>query len=405
MNLLSALNIAIKSLTSSKLRTFLTILGIIIGVFSVITLQGVGKGAQAYIEKSISSFGSNVLTISPGRPTGSNAFSFDLNAKFSQRDYDSLANSSKQYVADYAAAIQGSYRVTYQDNVKVLAVIGQTGNFAKIRNFTINRGREISAQDEASLSKVAVIGPDLVTSIFDDENPIGKEFKMNGVPFKVVGITDPKGSNGFVNTDESILIPLTTMKQYLAGQDAAIRNIVAEAKGPEFTNLAKDEISRILRASRNVKEGETNDFRVTSSDEALGIVTQITNVLTLFLTAIAAISLLVGGIGIMNIMFVTVSERTKEIGLRKAIGAKNNDILLQFLIEAVVVTVLGGVIGLVMGILTTALIASVANIPNVVSIESIALALGVSITIGLVFGIYPARKASKLNPIDALRFE
>jgi putative ABC transport system permease protein len=220
-----------------------------------------------------------------------------------------------------------------------------------------------------------------------------------------VGITDPKGSNGFVNTDESILIPLTTMKQYLAGQDAAIRNIVAEAKGPEFTNLAKAEISRILRASRNVKEGETNDFRVTSSDEALGIVTQITNVLTLFLTAIAAISLLVGGIGIMNIMFVTVSERTKEIGLRKAIGAKNNDILLQFLIEAVVVTVLGGAIGLVMGILTTALIASVANIPNVVSLESIALALGVSITIGLVFGIYPARKASKLNPIDALRFE
>jgi ABC-type antimicrobial peptide transport system permease subunit len=178
-----------------------------------------------------------------------------------------------------------------------------------------------------------------------------------------------------------------------------------EGKGPEFTNLAKDEISRILRTSRNVKEGETNDFRVTSSDEALGIVTQITNVLTLFLTAIAAISLLVGGIGIMNIMFVTVSERTKEIGLRKAIGAKNNDILLQFLIEAVVVTVLGGAIGLVMGILTTALIASVANIPNVVSLESIALALGVSITIGLVFGIYPARKASKLNPIDALRFE
>jgi len=404
MTLTETIKTAYRSLVANKLRTVLTILGIIIGITSVISLVGIGKGAQKTIEGSVSSFGSNVITITPGRPTGSTAFSFDFSAKFSDQDYEALKNSNKQFVSEYAAATQGSYKVSYENNVKVLAVIGQKGNFAKIRNFNIQKGRELTTLDETSNSKVAVIGPDLIDSIFNGQSPIGEKIKINNIPFTVVGVTEAKGSNGFVNTDESILIPLSSMQKFLTGNED-LRNIIAQAKDPTEVNAAKEEIANVLRKSRNLKTTETNDFSVRDSGEFLTILNQITDVFTIFLSAIAAISLLVGGIGIMNIMFVSVSERTKEIGLRKALGAKNRDILLQFLIEAVMVTLLGGIIGVGLGVGISVLISKIANFESVITLESILLALGVSASIGLIFGIYPARKASKLNPIDALRFE
>ncbi|MEI6463054.1 MAG: ABC transporter permease [bacterium] len=404
MSVIETIKTAYRSLVANKLRTILTILGIIIGITSVISLVGIGKGAQKTIEGSVSSFGSNVITITPGRPTGSTAFSLDFSAKFSDTDYEALVNSNKQFVSEYAAATQSTYKTNYQNNVKILAIIGQKGNFAKIRNFNIQKGRELNAQDEISNAKVAVIGPDLIDSLFNGQNAIGEKIKINNIPFTVVGITEPKGSNGFVNTDESVLIPLSSMQKYLTG-NSDLRNIIAQAKNPDQVEAAKAEIATILRKSRGLKTTETNDFSVRDSGEFLTILNQITGVFTIFLTAIAAISLLVGGIGIMNIMFVSVSERTKEIGLRKALGARNRDILLQFLIEAVMVTLLGGIIGVGLGVGISALISAIANFESVITIESILLALGVSASIGLIFGIYPASKASKLNPIDALRFE
>jgi putative ABC transport system permease protein len=278
------------------------------------------------------------------------------------------------------------------------------GDYWNVNSVEIDKGRELGARDNNTLEKVAVIGPDLTSELFGDEDPIGKQFTIGNQTFTVVGVTKAKGSSGISNPDELIYIPLTTLQKFLSGDDR-IQVIYAKVKDSNVVDAAQSEIQTILRRERNLKEGDDNDFTIRNSVDALNFISQLTSIFTVFLAAIGAISLLVGGIGIMNIMFVTVRERTKEIGLRKSLGATKNDILLQFLAEATVVTLLGGIVGVILGTVLTYIFTSVAGIGFEIYPNSIILAVGVSAIIGLVFGIYPAYNAAQLNPIDALRYE
>ena len=397
---------AFSSLGHNKLRTFLTILGIVIGISSVITLLNLGQGAQRTIEDSFSTFGPNQITIIAGKITTSSTFGLDGSVKFSMADVNTLIQKEKLYVNGVSTQAARTLKAQHDTNSFMSNVNGVYGDFWSVRNITIDRGRAIDMQDNNTLAKVAVIGPDVITRLFssDTANPIGTKIKINGQNYTIVGIAKTRGSNGFANLDEYIYIPLTTMQQYITGDNKVIQ-IFAQAKDPKTIAFAQDEIETALRQARQIKPGQDSDFTIRNSVDALAFIGQITGIFTVFLAAIAAISLLVGGIGIMNIMFVTVSERTKEIGLRKSLGATRSDILWQFLTEAVAVTLLGGIVGTILGIVISYVFATVAGIFFEIYVNSILLAVGVSFTIGLVFGIYPAARAAKLSPIDALRYE
>lgn len=397
---------AFSSLGHSKLRTFLTILGIVIGISSVITLLNLGQGAQKTIETSFSSFGPNIISIVAGKVNVSNPTAIDLSTKFTLKDADALIQKEKYYVNGIATSSSKSLKVQHTNSYSNLSVTGIYGDFWNVRSITVERGRSIEQKDNNSLAKVAVIGPDVVTTLFTDDldNPIGQKIKINGQNYTVIGITKAKGSTGFINTDDVVYIPLKTLQKYISGEDRILQ-MTAQAKDPKTIKYAQDEIETILRQERNIRNGQDSDFTIRNSIDALSFINQITSIFTVFLAAIAAISLLVGGIGIMNIMFVTVTERTKEIGLRKSLGATKNDILLQFLTEAVAVTLFGGIIGTALGLIVSYIFASIAGIAFEIYMNSIFLSVGVSIAIGLVFGIYPAARASNLSPIDALRYE
>lgn len=386
----------------------MTILGIVIGISSVITLLNLGQAAQSYIENSVSSIGTSLITVIPGKMKVSSFGPAALDAlsssSFSFDEIKKLINSPRYFVDGISTESTRSYTLQYQNISKINNITGEYGDYWKVRKIEIQSGRELNQKDNDQLAKVAVIGPDMISKLFNNEEPVGKKFKVNNQTFTVVGVTKSRGSNGFQNLDEVVIIPLTTYQKYLTG-DSKIRTVYASAKDPKNISITQDEITTNLAKIRNIKPGAENDFTISSSAQALSILTSITDVFTVFLAAIGGISLLVGGIGIMNIMFVTVKERTREIGLRKALGAKRSDILLQFLSEAVVVTVLGGVIGTAIGISLTFLITTIASLPFAVDFLTVAIAVGVSAAIGLIFGIYPAWQAAKLSPIEALRYE
>lgn len=404
MSFIDLIKTAFTALGSNKTRTSLTMLGIIIGIASVITLLGVGSGSQNSIQQSVSALGSNILTISAGsQRTGLVQGGSGTAATLTLEDADAI-KSKVSNISAVSPEASRNFQIIANGNNTNTSVTGVLPDYLIAHNYQIQSGNFITTENNDSMGKVAVIGPDTAKNLFVDQDPIGQTIKINKISFKVIGLTVTKGSSGFQNLDDIILIPLQTAQKILLGQ-SNIRSIVVSASSDKSLTQVQNDITTLLMQRHNISDSTQLDFTIRNSADTLSALSSVTSTITGLLSSIAGISLLVGGIGIMNIMIVTVTERTREIGLRKAVGARNRDILAQFLVEAVILTLLGGIIGVLIGILLGFLISTFANIATQVQLNSIFLATGVSVLIGIVFGLYPARKASKLSPIEALRFE
>ncbi len=391
------------ALTANKVRTALTMLGIVIGIGSVIAMVSIGQGAQASIQSSIEGLGSNLLTVFPGAlQPGRGIVSSGRGAAQSLKNEDSEAIEDVSGVNIVAPELDRRFQIiSSTGNNTNSTVIGTTPEYAVVRNLLLSSGAFFSESQEKGLAKVAVLGATAATDLFGEQEPVGQTIKVNGVIFKVIGLLQSKGGSGFGNQDDMIFVPLSTMQKILTGVDY-LSTIAVSVTDKEQMELVRGEITQVLIKKHRVDEA---DFSIISQADILGTLNQVTQAFTLFLAAIASISLVVGGIGIMNMMLTTVTERTREIGLRKAIGATSGDISLQFLSEAVALTLIGGTIGVIIGWAIATLVNSLGIIQTQVSLMSVLLAFGVSALIGIAFGYYPARRAAKLNPIEALRYE
>ena len=397
---------SLSSLTLNKVRTGLAMLGVIIGIGSVIALVSLGQASQRAITSQIQSLGSNLLTIIPGSQMtggvrgGGNVTTLtydDAKAIISSPAITTLNKAS----AEYSSRTQ----VVAGKNNTHTTVTGVLPEYAEIRNTIISFGTFVTQRNVDSMNKVAILGPVTATDLFGEgANPVGQTIRINGQVFNVIGVTEEKGGSGFMSQDDIIFIPLTTAQKLLFGVDY-VSSISVSAINENVMVQAQEEIENLLLSRHKIKNIEQADFRIMSQEDILSTMTQITDTFTTLLSGIAAISLIVGGIGIMNIMLVTVTERTREIGLRKALGAKRNSITTQFLVEAIMITFIGGVIGTVIGIGISFVISNLMNLPFVLSISSIMLAFIVSAGVGILFGWYPAQKAARLQPIEALRYE
>ncbi len=407
MNLGENIRVALRALGANKLRSALTMLGIIIGVGAVVGLLAIGNGASAVITNQVQGIGSNLVQVVAGRiRQGGQSTQGTLYLS----DYNALERELKN-VAGIAPLAQASGTVTYERETLSAQVTASTPAFLQVRSYEIARGRFITDADRDRGSRVAVIGSETARQLFAGLNPIGRTIKINGVQFDVIGLFVTKGGGGFGSADEIIVIPLETGYERLSGS-TTVRNgkqtlsgISISASSPDVLDQVKKDLERIIRREHKLRNGDTNDFTIFTQAELLSTLGTITTTLQVFLGAIAGISLLVGGIGIMNIMLVSVTERTREIGLRKAVGARQSTILGQFLVETIVLSLVGGTLGIGLG-LAIAFGVTVANLIQAqVTWESIALAFGFSAAVGLFFGIYPAYRASRLRPIEALRYE
>ena len=392
------------ALTSNKARSGLTVLGIVIGIASVIAMVSIGQGAQGAIQASIEGLGSNLLTVLPGivQP-GRGIVSSGRGTAQTLKNEDADALRELAGVEYVSSEVQRRFQITSQigNNTNVI-VIGATTDYSVVHNAAVDNGSFLNEQNERSLARVAVLGVTTATDLFGEGvDPIGKTIRINKINFRVIGILHPKGSSGFFNQDDIVIVPLSTMQKVLAGTDYLTHIAITVTNKNDMPSV-QITASDLLLSQHNISEP---DFSIISQADILGALTQVTTTFTLFLASIASISLVVGGIGIMNMMLTAVTERTREIGLRKAIGARNRDISSQFLAEAVMLTFLGGVIGVALGSLVAILVSQFAGIATQVSMKSVLLAFGVSAGIGIIFGYYPARRAAKLNPIESLRYE
>lgn len=392
------------ALTANKVRSGLTILGIVIGIASVIAMVSIGAGAQSSIQASIEGLGSNLLTILPGivQP-GRGIVSAGRGSAQTLENSDAEALSKISGVVATSAEHQRRFQIVSEtgNNTNSL-VIGGTSAYAEVRNVVVERGSFLTDAHQRSIARVAVLGPTTASDLFgEDVDPLGKSIRINKISFRVIGVLQPKGSGGFFNPDDTVVVPLSTMQKILAGDDY-LTTIALKVGEKEEMPLIQEQVNMLLLNRHRVTEP---DFSVISQEEILGALTQVTTTFTIFLASIAGISLLVGGIGIMNMMLTAVTERTREIGLRKAIGARKGDITLQFLTEAVALTFIGGLIGVALGWIIATVVSNVAGIATSVSLQAVLLAFGVSAAIGIIFGYYPARRAAGLNPIEALRYE
>jgi len=395
------------AITVNKVRSGLTILGIVIGIGSVIAMVSIGQGAQTSIEANIQSIGSNLLLVFPGaqRGPGFQVSSGRGSAQtLTQQDAEVIQREVTLAKA-VAPEISRRYQITVRGQNTNTQVVGTVSAYKDVRNIQVESGSFITDQHVRSLSKVAVLGPTTRDDLFGvGTDPIGQTIRVNKVDFKVVGVTKSKGGTGFSNQDDMVFVPLSTAQRFLAG-DTYVTTISVQAADQESMTSIQQQITDLLLTRHNISNPQLADFNVLNQSDIVATASSVTSTFTILLGAIAGISLVVGGIGIMNMMLTTVTERTREIGLRKAIGAKSKDISTQFLVEAVMLTVIGGVAGIVFGWLISWLVTKFAGITTTVSIKSIVMAFGVSAVIGIVFGYYPARRASSLNPIEALRYE
>lgn len=395
------------ALMSNKVRSGLTILGIVIGVGSVITMVAIGQGSQGSIESSIQSLGSNLILVQPGqsRGTGIQVSQGRGSAQSLKLDDANAILEQIGNVRALAPELSGRYQVTARGTNTNTSIMGTSEAYLAVRNVEMDSGNFISAQNVKSLAKVAVLGPSTRDDLFGaDVNPIGETIRIKQINFKIVGVTKAKGGSGFNNQDDMIFVPVTTAQQFLSGTEY-LSTISVQAVNQESMTDLQQQITDLLLQRHNIADSSLADFNIMNQADIIASASSITDTLTLLLAAIAGISLIVGGIGIMNMMLTTVTERTREIGLRKAIGAKRQDINRQFLTEAIMLTLIGGILGVAIGFLTSLIVTKFGGIATQISLPSIFLAFGVSAAIGIIFGYYPARRASKLNPIEALRYE
>ncbi len=403
IDLVESVKMATTTLVANKLRSSLTMLGIIIGNASVIAMVGIGQGAQKLASDQFESLGPNVLFIVPGSRETRNT-TFEIPRTLVLADAEAIA-SQVPSVKEVAPQINSRQLVTYRNKNTTTLITGTTPGFLPVRSFNVAQGRFISKLDVKRNNQVVTLGSDLAERLFGNQNPIGQAVRIKNVSFQVVGVMESKGSFLGDNQDETAYVPITTLANRLVGQTSPygleVSIISLAAKDEDSTGAAKFQVENLLRLRHKIS-GE-DDFTVRAQEDLLKIVGTITGALTLMLTAIAGISLFVGGIGVMNIMLVSVTERTQEIGLRKAIGAREQDILIQFLIEAVILSAAGGVLGTLIGVGGVLLAGAVTPLPASISPVAIVLAVSVSGGIGLFFGVVPARRAAKLDPIVALR--
>ncbi len=406
MKILNLIRIALRAMTRNKMRTFLTMLGIIIGVASVITMLSIGQGSKASIEKQISDMGANMIMISPssGSQGGVRLESSSMEL-LTMNDVEAIKERAIN-VSGISPFVSSRGQVVAGPNNWPANIQGVGPDFMSIRKMEVKEGIMFTERDVRSAAKVCLLGKTVVDNLFPNgETPIGKTIRFNQIPFKVVGILSEKGQSTFgQDQDDVILAPYTTLQKRILAI-THVQSIYASAANETVSELAVDEVIAILREMHNLRSTDEDDFNVRSQQELISTISSTSEMLTVLLAAIAGISLLVGGIGIMNIMFVSVTERTREIGLRMAVGGKGRNILTQFLMEAIIVSIGGGLIGVTFGLSVSLLIGKVAGWPVVVTQNSIVVSFLVCTVIGVFFGWYPARKAASLDPIEALRYE
>ncbi|WP_074573641.1 ABC transporter permease [Selenomonas ruminantium] len=396
---------ALMSLYANKMRSLLTMLGIIIGVGAVIALVSVGMGVRSNVTSSIASLGSNMLIISPGSSNRGGVRGAAGSMQTLKYD-DAKAIKEKIKNIDYVSpSVSSSYQVVYGNNNWKTSVQGVTSEFMSIRALTIGYGSFITNDDMNKRNRVAVIGTTVAANLFAKDNPVGKNIRINNQPYKVIGLLESKGQSSVgQDQDDVIYIPLTTAQERMLGI-TYVQSINVQVSSQEKMEQVQAEIENLLRSRHHIVAGKEDDFNVRNLTSLMETVNQSTTMLTLLLGAIAGISLIVGGIGIMNIMMVSVTERTREIGIRKALGATFMNIMTQFLIESMVIGIIGGIIGIIFGCAASQIIAKVGNFTTVITVAPIVVSFIFAVGIGLFFGIYPARKAAKLDPIEALRYE
>lgn len=406
MEIFATIRVALRAIMRNKLRSLLTVLGVVIGVCAVITMVNIGSGAQVAIEKAISGLGTNMIIIFPGSMTKGG-----MRTGFGS--VTTLVDSDAQAIREECPTVQlvspvvsTAAQVVFQNQNWGTSIMGTSPDFQRIKNWPLARGDFFTMQDVRAASKVCVLGKTVAEKLFGIQNPVGQIIRVKKIPFRVIGLLTEKGQTTFgQDQDDTVVVPYTTAQKRLMGI-TYLTMIMASAVSNERIPEAQEQIGTLLRQRHNIPKGEDDDFTVRNLADLTATFNMITGILTLLLGSIASISLVVGGIGIMNIMLVTVRERTREIGLRKAVGAKQRDILWQFLVEAVVLAMTGGLIGLVIGAAGAQVIAGLSDsLQPALAWDSVLLSIAFSAAVGLFFGIYPASRAARLNPIDALRYE
>ena len=400
-----SVSIALEGLRANKLRSILTMLGIIIGVGAVIAMISIGMGVRDKVQTSIASLGSNLLIITPGATSPSGVrLAAGSNTTLTNKDAQAIAREV-QGAQLVAPSVNKQYQIVFGNKNWTTNIQGTTPEYMAVRNYELDSGSLFSSRDVDSRARVAIIGSTVTENLFGDISPLGQTIRINKAPFKVVGVLKSKGqSAGGMDQDDLVLVPLTTAQDRLLGI-TYLHSISVQASDGDVINQVQEDVTTLLRSRHKITGDKPDDFTVRNLAAVMATAEETTGTITLLLGNIAAISLLVGGIGIMNIMLVSVTERTREIGIRKALGATYHNILLQFLIEAIVIGVTGGVIGIGLGVGAAYAISAIAGWNTVISLTAIVIAFGFSILIGLFFGIYPAQKAALLDPIEALRYE